>query len=83
MEVTEYIARIYTPRAVGGEDDRSKILCRTISLLRSFIFSSHLLTVSITSNQGPLHVHAVLLFIIVFPGHIHQARGMMRMRIYS
>ena len=47
-----------------------------------------MLTVFITSNQIPLHVHAVFChinyYIIVLPLHvhcIHLARGMMRMRI--
>ena len=49
-----------------------------------------MLTVFITSNQIPLHVHAVFChnnyYIIVFQLHvhcIHLARGMMRMRIPS
>ena len=55
-----------------------------------------MLTVFITSNQIPLHVHAVFChnnyYIIVFPLHIimyvhvhciQLARGMMRMRIPS
>ena len=55
--------------------------CRTNSC------TSHMLTVFITFNKIPLHVHAVFChnnyYNYCFPLHVHLARGMMRMRIPS
>ena len=62
QEVTEYIACIHRgplEREIGA----SIHLATSPSL---FYCTSHILTVFITSNQVPLHVHAVFCYLILF-----------------
>ena len=83
LEVTEYNARIRVRSGPFEREDGASVHLTTTEarfmadkqLPSLFYYTSHMLTVFITSNQIPLYVHAVFChnnyYIIVFPLHVH------------